>query len=146
MNKIVKSTLILTTSFLFIGCVAKPTPKPTPKPPMNQTHTNIRVPDEYGYPPRNYKQTIRKYFANKIKRPQMASFTFSKPVRAYKRIGLAYGGAISWKGWLVDVTIATKSRSGRLQSPKPYMVLFNNSVIVEDILGKNHELITRVGN
>jgi len=58
---------------------------------------------------------------------------------------LAYGGEIDWRGWMVDVSVATHSRTGRLQKPKPYMILFSDSEIVEDILGSEHKLLTRVG-
>jgi hypothetical protein len=141
MNKIFKSISLISSTLLFVGCVSTQSPKPANRPHYG---TPIQT-AEYGLPPVNYRTTIKNYFANKIKRPQMASFVFSKPQRAYKRSGLAYGGDIVWRGWLVDVSIATQSRSGRLQSPKPYMVLFNGSTIVEDILGSHHQLITRVG-
>lgn len=141
MNKTVRYIMIITTSALFVGCV----PAQGPKAP---THTpTIGAPvqtAEYGYPPRNYQRQIKNYFANKIKRADGANYTFSRPQRAYKRKGLAYGGEVAWKGWMVDVAIETPSRTGRMQTPKPYMVFFNDSVIVEDILGKSHKLVTRV--
>ena len=143
MNKLLKQITLLSSTLLFVGCVSTQTPRPT-------THTTIHTTtvglSEYGSPPQNYRATIKNYFANKIKRPNMASFVFSKPHRAYKRKGLAYGGDIVWKGWIVDVSIATQSRLGRLQTPRPHMVLFNGSTIVEDILGRHHKLIVRVGN
>ncbi len=145
MNKKAKKIILLSISMLFAGCVATQSPKPKSTPLPKTNGVPIRMTD-YGYPPQNYKTTIKNYFANKIRRPEMASFVFSKPHRAYKRDGLAYGGNIVWKGWLVDVSIATQSRSGRLQTPKPYMVLFRGSTIVEDILGRHHQLITRVGD
>ncbi|NOZ90253.1 MAG: hypothetical protein GXO60_03085 [Epsilonproteobacteria bacterium] len=146
MNRIFKSISILSSSLLFVGCVSTQSPRPTLHTPTTQPHSTTTTQlSEYGMPPVNYRTTIKNYFATKIKRPEMASFVFSKPQRAYKRKGLAYGGDIVWKGWLVDVSIATKSRSGRLQTPRPYMVLFNGSTIVEDILGSHHQLITRVG-
>jgi len=143
---IIKSLLFSIITLLFTGCIYRqvPPPKPprvhhTPLPPQR-----VHV-DEYGRPPANYKVIIKNYFTTKLKRPQGAKFTFSKPQKAYKRKGLAYGGDIEWKGWLVDVSVASKSRTGRLLSPKPHMILFKGSSIVEDILGNHHQLIVRVG-
>ena len=139
-----KLIIILSISTLFWGCVPTGTPTPPPK-PTPRLNTPIQNARGYGYPPIAYRERIKSYFANKLKRANQASYTFSVPHRAYKRKGLAYGGDIAWKGWLVDVAIATPNRAGRLQQPKPYMVLFNGDVIVEDILGHQHQLIVRVG-
>ena len=146
MKKWIMKSLIFSVSTLFFGgCVYRAVPpKPTPQ-RVHHTNSVVAV-GEYGLPPQNYKIIIKNYFANKLKRPQGAVYKFSKPQKAYKRKGLAYGGNIDWKGWLVDVSVATKSRSGRLQSPKPHMILFKGSTIVEDILGNHHKLITRVGD
>jgi len=145
MKKLIIKSVILSISTLFLGgCVYRAVP-PKPVPPRVHTPERVVVVGEYGLPPKNYEVIIKNYFSNKLKRPQGAVYKFSKPQRAYKRRGLAYGGDIEWKGWLVDVSVATKSRSGRLQSPKPHMILFKDSAIVEDILGNNHALITRVG-
>jgi len=143
MYKSLKIIVTLTITSLFVGCV----PAGTPKPPVKKEPrlgTPIQRAD-YSYPPRSYRQTIKNYFSSKLKRAEQASYTFSAPQRAYKRKGLAYGGDIVWKGWLVDVSIAVPSRTGRMQQPKPHMVLFKNNVIVEDILGSKHQLITRLG-
>jgi len=142
MYKIARQISLISTTLFFVGCVETQTPRPTIHSSNHTTAISMR---DYGYPPRNYRTTIKNYFATKLKRPQMASYRFSKPQRAYKRKGLAYGGDIVWKGWLVDVSIASQSRTGRLLTPKPHMILFNHSVIVEDILGSHHQLITRVG-
>jgi hypothetical protein len=142
MNKILEQTIIITISLFVSGCVAVESPKPsTPRPALG---TPVRT-VEYGYPPQNYRSTIKNYFANKIKRADKSTYKFSAPQKAYKRKALAYGGDIEWRGWLVDVSITTPNRVGRLMSPKYHMVLFNDSVIVEDILGHNHKLLTRVG-
>ncbi|MCH9740652.1 MAG: hypothetical protein K0U38_07435 [Epsilonproteobacteria bacterium] len=142
MIKTIKTVGILTLSALFVGCVPAQGPKPSIHTPTIGSPVQTV---QYGYPPQNYRTIIKNYFSNKLKRANMASYTFSKPQRAYKRNGLAYGGDISWKGWLVDVSVITQSRTGRPLKPKPYMVLFSDSVIVEDILGSKHKLITRVG-
>ncbi|SFV50355.1 hypothetical protein MNB_SV-12-1827 [hydrothermal vent metagenome] len=142
MKKIVKKTVIITTTALFTACV--PTqPHPTKERPT--LGTSIRA-VQYGYPPKDYRTKIKKYFANRIKRADLAKYTFSAPQRAYKRKALAYGGEVAWRGWMVDVAIETPSRTGRMQKAKPYMILFENSMIVEDILGSEHKLLTRVPN
>ncbi|NEW60538.1 hypothetical protein GSY74_04510 [Sulfurovum sp. bin170] len=143
MKKIVKKTIIITTTALFTACVPTQGPQPTKERPT--MGTPIRT-VQYGYPPRDYRSKIKNYFANRIKRADFANYTFSTPQRAYKRKGLAYGGDIAWRGWMVDVAIETESRTGRMQKSKPYMILFKNSVIVEDILGSEHKLLTKVKN
>jgi hypothetical protein len=143
MNKTVRYITMIAVSAFFVGCV----PAQGPKSPTRTPNIGSPVQTaEYGYPPRNYQRQIQNYFANKLKRANGANYTFSKPQRAYKRKGLAYGGEIAWKGWMVDVRIETPSRTGRMQTPKPYMVLFSDSVIVEEILGTKHTLLTRVTN
>jgi len=144
MYGLLKIALIISLSLLLVGCVPAGTPKPSLQ---KEPHigTPIRRANDYGYPPRSYRQTIKNYFSNRLPRGEHASYVFSAPKRAYKRKGLAYGGDIAWRGWLVDVAITLPSRTGRMQKPKPYMVLFRGDAIVEDILGSHHQLITRVG-
>jgi hypothetical protein len=146
MINFLKKTVIISMTAIFTACVPSPQPTPTKSnlPPIgvgSPTKSSL-----YGYPPKDYKNRIKNYFSNKIKRANLARYEFSKPQRAYKREALAYGGNIGWRGWLVDITIETESRTGRRQNPKPYMVLFTNSLIVEDIVGSKHKLITRVGD
>jgi len=135
--------MIVTGSIFLVGCV----PNQGLKPPTISTTPIISSvqTSEYGYPPQRYRETIKNYFSSKLKRGDKATYTFSKPKRAFKRKGLAYGGEIAWKGWLVDVAVMAQSRTGRILSPKPYMVLFKDSVIIEDIMGSKHALLTRVG-
>lgn len=137
MNKIFIFTLLI----LFSGCVAIKEPKPKSNRP---TGTPIRTAKSvYGTPPIDYKQKIKRYFAVRLNRGNLAKYKFSKPVRAYKRKPLAYGSGIEWRGWLVDVLVSVPNRYGRYLT-RPYMVLFKNSQIVGDILGNKHKLITRV--
>ncbi len=132
---------ILTLSVFFVGCV--PAPKPTVGLGTG-IGSSIQNDSEYGRPPRNYTSAIRDYFSSRLKHPKGASFQTTAPKRAYKRKGLAYGGKVAWRGWLVDTRISEQSRTGRYHSPKPHMVLFSGDQIVEDILGSSHKLITIV--
>ncbi|HIO96064.1 MAG TPA: hypothetical protein EYG67_04510 [Campylobacterales bacterium] len=142
MNLTIKQLTIISGIFIFTGCVPVTyTPKPTIQTPTLGSPVQM---SKYGYPPQNYQLTIKNYFSNKLKHASTAQYTFSSPQRAYKKKGFAYGGGVEWEGWMVDVSIATQNRTGRMLSPKPYMVLFKNSMIIEDILGNNHKLITKV--
>jgi hypothetical protein len=142
MNKISKTIGVLIATALFSGCV--PAPKPqvgtTLGRPIGGSSTSV----EYGARPINYASSIRSYFSTKLARAKDAQYKFSEPKRAYKRKGFAYGGDVEWKGWLVETSVATKSRSGRLLTPKPYMVLFTGDQIVEHILGNSHKLLVKV--
>ena len=155
MNNRFKITLLTVTIGVFSGCV------PLPKPQTNigiggaigqshqttQTQQQVKTPEidsKYGAKPTNYIRSIRNYFSNKIPRANLSQFKFSQPKRAYKRKGFAYGGAVAWKGWLVETSVATPTRTGRMLTPKPYMVLFSGNQVVEHILGKTHKLIIKV--
>ena len=142
MHKIYKPIILLIGTIFLLGCTPVDNRKPSITTPI--VGSNIQI-SAYGYPPKEYRKKIKNYFFNKLNRKNISNYVFSKPQRAFKRKGLAYGGAISWKGWLVDVTVTTRSRTGRVRSPKPYMILFKGSAIVEDILGIKHKLLTRVG-
>lgn len=151
--------MVLLTLGLFSGCVPAPKPQvgiglggllgqevqsvktPTIKAPTIQT---VVVDKEYGAKPLNYSNAIRSYFSSKIARAELSQYKYGEPKRAYKKKGFAYGGDIAWKGWLVETSIATPTRTGRLLTPKPYMVLFTEEQVVEHILGYSHKLITKI--
>ena len=135
-----KITILAVIVLLFSGCVRKEI-KPKIKRPTGTPIRTVKV--SYGNPPINYKQKIKRYFSKKLQRGTLAKYKFSKPIRAYKRKPLAYGSGVEWRGWLVDVLVSTPNRYGKYLT-KPYMVLFKNSQIVGDILGREHKLITRV--
>ena len=133
---------ILTLSVFFVGCV------PAPKPTIGLgtgIGTSTQSSSEYGRAPRNYASAIRDYFSSRLKHPKGASFQTTAPKKAYKRKGLAYGGEVAWRGWLVETRISEQSRTGRYHTPKPHMVLFSGDQIIEDVLGSSHKLITIVG-
>jgi len=143
MKKTIKKVIILSTIFAFTACVPTQRAKPISqnRPIRENSHA---ISAKYGYPPIDYVNKIKSYFFSRIKRADFAHYIFSKPQKAYKREPLAYGGKIDWRGWMVDVAIETESRTGRKQKPKPYMILFKDSIIIEAILGSKHKLITRV--
>lgn len=159
-----KIAIVMAVGFL-TGCVPTMQPKPTIGigtgigiPPQTNTSvgttigTTIGTPigttpqpiSAYGVKPRNYQQSIKDYFSSKLTRGEQGRYKFGLPKRAYKRKGLAYGGALSWKGWLVETSVALPTRTGRYLTPKPYMVLFKGEQIVEHILGNSHKLLTKV--
>jgi len=142
MNKTFKFMGIVVATALFSGCV--PAPKPQIGTILGTSVGGGSASLEYGYRPSNYASSIRSYFSTKIPRANKAQYKFSEPKRAYKRKGFAYGGDVEWKGWLVETSVATTSRSGRLLTPKPYMVLFTGNQIVEHILGNSHKLLVKV--
>ena len=127
---------------LISGCV------PVPKPSIG-LGTGIGVPQPvsssaYGLKPSRYQNAIKSYFSAKLTRGEKGQYKFGEPKRAYKRKGFAYGGKLAWKGWLVETSVATPTRTGRYLTAKPYMVLFKGEQIVEHILGNSHKLLTKV--
>lgn len=138
---------ILSVATLFTACV------PAPKPQLGtsitgtnseSSNSSVVTSTEYGARPSNYVSSIKNYFSTKLSRAENAKYKFSEPKRAYKRKGLAYGGEVDWKGWLVETSVATQSRTGRFLTPKPYMVLFKGNQVTEHILGNSHKLLTKV--
>ena len=128
---------------LISGCV------PAPKATIGLgTGIGIGVPQQsssaYGLKPSRYQSAIKSYFSTKLKRGEQGQYKFGDPKRAYKQKGFAYGGDLAWKGWLVEASVATPTRTGRYLTPKPYMVLFKGEQIIEHILGNSHKLLTKV--
>ena len=136
-----KALGIIVVVGLITGCV------PAPKPTIG-LGTGIGIPHQsssaYGLKPSRYQAAIKNYFSTKLKRGEQGHYKFAEPKRAYKQKGLAYGGDLAWKGWLVETSVATPTRTGRYLTPKPYMVLFKGEQIVEHILGNSHKLLTKV--
>jgi len=148
MNRTLKVITLTTLIGIFAGCV------PAPKPQISlggivggvkdNNAVKTIVDKEYGKKPINYTNSIRAYFSTKIARGNLSTYKYGKPKRAYKRKGFAFGGDVAWKGWLVETSIATPTRTGRLLTPKPYMVLFSGEQVIEHILGYSHKLITKI--
>ncbi len=150
MNKRLKLITLPILIPFFSGCIPAPTPQislggiGTGVTRNNRVENQPIIDKEYGEKPINYINAIRSYCSNKIPRANLSQYKYGTPKRAYKRKGFAYGGAIAWKGWLVETSIATPTRTGKLLTPKPYMFLFKGQQVVEHILGYSHKLITKV--
>ncbi|CAA6820030.1 MAG: Unknown protein [uncultured Sulfurovum sp.] len=128
-----------------VGLISGCTPQPKPTIGLG---TEIGIPQvansAYGMKPKRYQTAIKNYFSTKLTRGESGQYKFGEPKRAYKQEGFAYGGELAWKGWLVETSVATPSRTGRYLTPRPYMVLFKGEQIVEHILGNSHKLVTKV--
>jgi hypothetical protein len=130
---------------LISGCVPAPSPQMTTPPLLGTEIGGSRQnSNEYGRKPSSYRSAIQAYFSSNILHGKEGQFQFSEPKRAYKRKGYAYGGEVAWRGWMVDATVATQSRTGRWRSAKPYMVLFSGEQVVDTILGNSHKLLIKV--
>ena len=143
----IKYISILTTTLLFVGCVPAPQPNITLGGIGGAIESSSKVPKidrVYGTEPLRYTTSIPLYFSNKVARGDKSTYKYGTPKRAFRRKGLAYGGEVEWRGWLVETSIGTPTRTGRMQTPKPYMFLFSGEQIVDDVLGYSHKLITKV--
>lgn len=99
---------------------------------------------EYGRPPQNYEDTIRAQFEQVLKDPESARYRFGHPVKAYANEGLAYGGNVSWVGYLVDVQVNAKNSFGGYVGFKPYMMFFSGDRVVRYLEGSEHVLVHRM--
>lgn len=98
---------------------------------------------DYGVPPKHYKQMIPIYFTGSL--PPSAIRNIGLPEQGYRNKGLAFGGKVTWYGWMVQARVhnnnmfGTPSRDGL-----PYLFFFDG----EEIIGheeKGHTLITGTG-
>ncbi len=92
--------------------------------------------DEYGNPPKNYRDTIRKYLSKRADRGDSIKFVFSRPYKAEKNK--------SWKGWAVEVDMLKRNGKGEILKNKPYTILFNGSSIFEDLSEAKAKSVTKV--
>jgi hypothetical protein len=88
--------------------------------------------DGYGPFPRDYVSSVRKHMLRFGGVKETASFQFGKPVRAYLNKGLLRGGDIEWQGWVVDLSIETKTALGQPEVDE-YVVRMKDGEIVEVI-------------
>jgi hypothetical protein len=99
---------------------------------------------DYGSPPQGYEEAIKARFEQVLKDPESARYRFGRPVKAYTNEGLAYGGKVSWVGYLVDVQVNAKNSFGGYVGFKPYMVFFAGDRVVRHIVGTEHILVHRM--
>jgi len=99
---------------------------------------------DFGPPPQNYEQAIKDYFEVILKDPESARHRFGTPQKAYANEGLAYGGDVSWYGWLVDVDVNAKNSFGGYTGGKPYMVFFKGDRVIKHVEGRSHVLVHRL--
>lgn len=144
MNRSIRLVLLSVTTALISGCVPAPSPQMTTPPLLGTEIGATQNSGEYGRKPSSYRSAIQSYFSAKVLHGKQGQFQFSEPKRAYKRKGYAYGGEVAWKGWMVDTSVATQSRTGRWRSAEPYMVLFAGEQVVDAILGNSHKLLIKV--
>lgn len=98
----------------------------------------------FGNPPQGYEEAIKAHFDQVLKDPESARYRFSRPIKAYTNEGLAYGGKVSWVGYLVDVQVNAKNSFGGYVGFKPYMLLFSGNSVGSKIEGSDHVLIHRM--
>lgn len=84
---------------------------------------------DFGNPPVNYEAAIKNVMNRILRDPESARYSFNKPVKAYRNIGLAYGGKIKWIGWVVDVEVNAKNGFGGYAGATPYTFYFDGENI-----------------
>ena len=98
----------------------------------------------YGPYPQDYVSAIRKHMIRFEGVSESASLQFGKPVRSYLNKGLLRGGDVDWQGWVVDLTIETKTVFGQ-PDIDTYVVRMKDDEVVE-VLPKEHAgALRRVG-
>ena len=99
----------------------------------------------YGRYPIDYVDTVRRHMMRYEGVKQPASFQFGKPMRAYLNKGLLRGGAIEWQGWVVDLTIETRTPFGQPDT-REYVVRMSEGDVVEAVDKAYASAIRRVAD
>jgi hypothetical protein len=90
----------------------------------------------FGPYPQDYVSAIRKHMMRFEGVKESASLVFGKPARGYLNKGLLRGGEIDWQGWVVDLTIETRTLLGQPDVDQ-YVVRMKDGEVVE-VLEKAH--------
>lgn len=114
MNRIIKVFLL---GFLLSGCAA--------------TFQTLEPSYNFGAPPTDYEEKIKKSMRFKLKDPDSAIFDFesSRPIKAYTNAGLAAGGEVSWAGWVVYYKVNAKNSYGAYTGFETEKAFFTNNEI-----------------
>ena len=129
-----KGARILVTSIVLFGFTACATSFQKPREDAN-----------YGEPPKNFVNVIKRYTREKLAYSKGTRFQFEQPVKAYENSGVLFGWKVSWKGYAVDALINRKSSGGMYMGFKPHTFLFTGNSVYRHYKGKT-SLLHRLDN
>jgi hypothetical protein len=98
----------------------------TPPPPLSPQEIS-RI--DYGQPPENYEKVIKDYFAQTLFEPDAARYRFGKPVAGYMQDGRLMGGKLRDAGYVVEIWITVKNRSGGFLPEAHLGILIKNGEV-----------------
>lgn len=90
--------------------------------------------------PRDPQAAVQTYFANTLRDPESARYTFGELYRAQCNEGLAWGGKVTWWGWAMEVGVNAKNGYGGYTGTQPYTVVFNGMNVFDAHAGGNFGL------
>ena len=88
-------------------------------------------PNGYGRFPDGYARSIRHHLQHFEGVSKDASFQFGRPEKGYLNAGILAGGAITWQGYLVEVSIREEVRFESQARPDRYVVRMRDGMVVE---------------
>lgn len=107
----------------FAGCVAT-TPALSP-----QEVGTI----DYGSYPENFEQVIKDHFAKTLSDAAAAQYRFGKPFQGFLQSGPLLGGKVQDAGYVVEVWLKAKDRSGAYLPEKHLGVLLKNGEVLMEL-------------
>lgn len=123
MNKIT----ILTITLACLGLSACATPIPQEK---------IENADYGSPPPENYQDLIKTNISRELIDPTAPIFEFGKPAKGYIKHSDLFETSEMF-GWRVCGTVNSKNRLGGYVGAVPYIVLFKNGRIAQQVIGES---------
>ena len=88
---------------------------------------------DYGAYPENYEQIIKEHFAKTLHEPSAAQFRMGKPFAGYIKAGPLFGGKIEEAGYLVEVWLKAKDRSGAYLAERRLGALLKNGDVLMEL-------------
>lgn len=85
----------------------------------------------FGPYPKNYVDTVKKYFFRVLRYPEDTRFVLGRPQKGYMNKGLFRGGGVAWQGWLIDVEVETVQSLTGHRAGHEYVVRMRDNEIIE---------------
>ena len=95
--------------------------------------------------PENYEKLIKAYFAETLFEPESAQYRMEKPYAGQWRAGRVLGAGAIHGGYIVDLAIRAKNRSGGYLPEKPVSVFIRNGAVLMELSDAEMKNVHRIG-
>ena len=98
---------------------------------------------DYGTYPENYEQIIKEHFAKTLYEPGAAQFRIGKPFTGYIKAGPLFGGKVEEAGYLVEVWLKAKDRSGAYLAERRLGALLKNGDVLMELTSSELDAVVK---